>query len=47
MAADPRRALVLYFKPVHASLWLQAELFSVRHRSGLYDVYEHRPAEAS
>lgn len=47
LRAAPRRALVLYFKPVHASLWLQAELFSVRHRSGLYDVYEHRPAEAS
>ena len=47
LRAAPRRALVLYFKPVHASLWVQAGLFSVRHRSGLYDVYEHRPAEAA
>ncbi|MBE5317349.1 MAG: class I SAM-dependent methyltransferase [Xanthomonadales bacterium] len=42
LRAAPRRALVLYFKPVHASLWLQAERFTPRHRSGLYDVYEHR-----
>lgn len=46
LRAAPRHALVLYFKPVHASLWLQAELFTPRHRSGLYDVYEYRPSAA-
>lgn len=38
--AQPRRLVVLYFKPVYAALWDAADGFELRHDSALYRAYQ-------
>ncbi len=39
---NPRRILVLYFKPVHRDVWDRASAFESRREEKLYVVYESR-----
>jgi len=41
---DPRRVLVVYFKPVHRAPWDASRSFVLRHQTELYAVYESRSA---
>ncbi|MBX3231173.1 MAG: class I SAM-dependent methyltransferase [Labilithrix sp.] len=42
LRADPRRVLVVYFKPVHRDVWDENPAFSLRKETPLYAIYESK-----